>query len=136
MFSNLHPANSTNILVLIIFSLFLHDDAFRGSIFDALEKICDLVGVYDPVGHEISKFFVSVFVLAEEGMVNRDSEDFCEDVDGMNAVQIFDVAGALEIISDGDFELGSVHALEDEAGSAGDSDKVEFFNARKQLLNP
>ena len=134
VFSNLHPANSTNILIFIIFALFLHNNSLGRPVFDTLKKIGNFVWVDDAIGHEISEFFVSVFVLAEEGMVGGDSEDFSQNVDSMSAVEIFDVAGAFKIISDGNFELGSIHIFQNEAGSAGDSNQVKFLHPRKQLL--
>ena len=67
-------------------------------------------------------------------MVSRDSENFSKNIDSMDAVEVFDVAGALEIIADGNFELCGVHIFENETGSAGDSNQIEFFHPRKQLL--
>ena len=64
-------------------------------------------------------------------MVDRNSENFCKNIDSMDAVEVFYVAGALEIISNGNLELGGVHILENETGSAGDSDQVKFFHPRK-----
>lgn len=86
MFDYFHHADSTHILIFIIFFLFFHDDSFGDSLLDTLEKIGNFVGVNHPVGDDVSQLLICVFILEKEIVLVGDVEDFCENVDGVDAV--------------------------------------------------
>ena len=63
MLGYFHHADSTYILIFIIFFVFLHDDSLGNSFLDALEKISNFVGVNDPISYDVSQLLICIFIL-------------------------------------------------------------------------
>lgn len=68
-------------------------------------------------------------------MILGDVKNLCQNIKSVDAmVETLGGAGALDLIADGDFEFDSSEVFEDEGGSAGDSDKVEFFDFSEEVF--
>lgn len=128
-FDDLHVTNGAEILH-IVFVFFFHNNVFLGNFFlDKPQKVENSIRVDSSIGDNVSEVFVSIFGLKQQLMVLRDVEDLSQDVQGVYAVvEAFIGAGAFDFVADGDFEFDSPEVFENEAGPAGDSDKVEFFH--------
>lgn len=69
-------------------------------------------------------------------MVFREVENVGEDVESMDALSAVGfLAGALQLVADGDFELGAMNIFQNEAGPSGDTNQVVLLLFLKKHLD-
>lgn len=134
-FYDLHVANGTQVLH-IVFILLFENHAFLPNFFlNEPQKIRNSVRVNSSIRDDVSELLVTVPALKEQRIILRNVKNLSQNVQCVNAmIETLIWAGALDLIPNRNLEFNSSKVLKDEAGSARDPNKVEFFHFVQQVF--
>lgn len=127
-FYDLHVADSAEIVVVVLVLVLLNDHILAGEAdLDVFQEIGDLVVVDAAVGDDVPEFFIGVGGPEEERVVGGEVEDLEERMEGVHAVLRGGIAGAFELVADGDLEFYSFGVFENKTSTPRYAHQVELL---------